>query len=439
MDTVIERQNTKTYYRSKIYVTACFLHAGHIDPVFVRYTLLPVFWNVRIRNHLFIFIMNVNRLELAGILASIVLVILAGVFAFSQKAYAADDPCDLPGMGMFGCEDNNGGVKVPVDPCEITPCDSDEPSLGEEITCAVYEELIAQGEPIPQGFDASGCDGNEGGGGDTPACADGVDNDGDSLVDSADPGCADSNDDDETNSTDGGGGSSNPACSDGSDNDGDSKVDMDDPGCSEANDTDEADPSSGGSGNSGGGGDGGGGSVAGSATSTPESCDKYLTAFIKFGGKNDEEQVKRLQHVLLWFEGANIEESGVYDEKTLGAVHAFQTKYWDTILAPWNIKQSTGFVYLTTRKKVNEIYCKNEVMFPLSSEENEVIENTKKAYTTVTAKPEKPTEKPTTTPEVEDEVDAEEATTPTASESATKRSGWGSVGNFLRRLFNRGN
>jgi hypothetical protein len=89
-------------------------------------------------------------------------------------------------------------------------------------------------------------------------CADGVDNDGDGLVDAADGGCHsdgnpdnpasyDSSDDDESGgNTPGAGGSGNPsnggetpgnkgsggpACSDGKDNDGDGKVDAADPGC----------------------------------------------------------------------------------------------------------------------------------------------------------------------------------------------------------------
>lgn len=381
--------------------------------------------------------MKVNRFELAGILASIVLVLLAGVFALSQTAYAETDPCSLPGMGMLGCDDNQGDTVVPVDPCEITPCDTNEPSLAEEITCDVYEELMAQGEPIPEGFDASGCGdngGGSGGGGETPACSDGVDNDNDGATDSADPGCTDANDNDETNTSGGGGGGGGgggfPACSDGIDNDGDGKADRDDPGCSGPGDIDEAD-SSGGGGGGGGSGGGSGGSVAGSATST---CDRYLTDFIKFGGNNNAEQVKRLQHVLKAYEGADVEESGDFDQATLSAVHAFQTKYWDTILAPWNIKASTGFVYLTTRKKVNEIYCKNEVMFPLSDEENALIESTKKpmvagaAAEAVTPAP-KPVEKPAATEKKKVEKPA--VTTNEAVTSSPLR-------NFFRRLFNWG-
>lgn len=352
--------------------------------------------------------MKLNRLELAGILASLVLVLMAGLFALSQTAYADDlDPCSLPGMGMLGC-DNEGDMEVPVDPCDITPCDDDE-SLGEQITCAVYEDLMAQGEPIPQGFDASQCDHDGGnGGGDTDAaCEDGLDNDNDGHVDMSDPGCTDANDNDETDTTGGGGGGGDGG-SGGSDG--------------------------GGSGAGGGGGGGGGGSVAGNATSTI-ACDKYLTEFIKFGNKNNPEQVKRLQYVLKTYEGASVEENGEYDQATLSAVHAFQTKYWDTILAPWNIKASTGFVYLTTRKKVNEIYCKNEVAFPLSQDENKIIEGTKKSDSSPsTAKPTSSTVKPTAGAKSEEATPSKTSTT---SGGATRKNGWGAVGNFFRRIFDR--
>jgi hypothetical protein len=68
----------------------------------------------------------------------------------------------------------------------------------------------------------------------TTACSDGIDNDGDSKIDMADPGCSGPSDTTEANST-------TTACSDGIDNDGDSKVDMADPGCSSSSDTTEAD------------------------------------------------------------------------------------------------------------------------------------------------------------------------------------------------------
>ena len=352
--------------------------------------------------------MKLTKLELAGVIASLALVFMAGVFAFSHFVYADDTPVDpctdifsqIPGMGCDDEGDNEN--QTPVDACEITPCGDDEPTLAEQITCEVFRQLVAAGEPIPQGFDSSGCEddgGNSGGGGNNPA-----------------------------------------ACDDDTDNDGDGRVDMQDPGCADAGDTDETDPATGGGGGNGGGGSGGGGGGGGGGgsvlgTTTPIACDKYLTEFIKFGGNNNEEQVKRLQHVLKEYEGASIEESGMYDQATLTAVHAFQTKYWDTILAPWNIKSSTGFVYLTTRKKVNEIYCKNEVAFPLSQDENTIIESSKSVHvvgagaaTAVSA---------AAKPAVTTETKTETTNTTTATEGATKRSGWGAIGNFFRRIFDR--
>jgi hypothetical protein len=63
------------------------------------------------------------------------------------------------------------------------------------------------------------------------ACADGIDNDGDGLVDLADPGCANGADTSEH--------SSQLACDDGTDNDGDGLVDLADPGCANATDPSE--------------------------------------------------------------------------------------------------------------------------------------------------------------------------------------------------------
>jgi large repetitive protein len=67
-------------------------------------------------------------------------------------------------------------------------------------------------------------------------CSDGVDNDGDGLIDFPDdPGCADANDDSEDTA-------GPPQCSDGIDNDGDGKIDFpDDPGCTSPNQDSETD------------------------------------------------------------------------------------------------------------------------------------------------------------------------------------------------------
>ncbi len=76
-----------------------------------------------------------------------------------------------------------------------------------------------------------------------PQCSDGKDNDGDGKVDfPADPGCANAQDNDETDPLPPPPGVK-PQCSDGKDNDGDGKVDFPaDPGCVSPQDHDERDP-----------------------------------------------------------------------------------------------------------------------------------------------------------------------------------------------------
>lgn len=342
--------------------------------------------------------MKLNKFELAGIFASLALVALATVFAFTNAAYAQQiNPCAVPGMVMFGC-DEEGEMQVPVDPCEIAPCGEDGEdggSMAEQINCEIFRQLMAAGEPIPQDFDADGCDdddtgGENGGGGSTDVCPS------DEGVQTTTP-CPS-----EGNSGGGGGGggtTEQPSSGGGGGGSG-----------------------GGGGGSGGGGGGGGGGSVLGA--SAPTSC-FYLSGFIKEGAINDPEQVERLQAFLKVFEGANVEVSGVYDEASIAAVHAFQAKYATDILTPWSISKSTGYVYLTTRKKVNEIYCDRGQTFPLTSSEEQIIETTKASVAASTIDG--------TSSEVE--VDINE---PVGRDESTVVDQPGSaIMNFFRRLFDR--
>lgn len=228
------------------------------------------------------------------------------------------------------------------------------------------------------------------------ACADGIDNDADQLTDyPADPGCASATDTDETNVP--------PppppaACADGVDNDEDTLTDFPaDPGCADAADTDETNTTTpppgggggggGGSGGSGGSGGGGGssggpvlgggilqttGQVLGVATqSQPVQCEPYLKSFIRRGTANNADDVGRLQQFLNQFESATLEVTRVYDAPTFAAVLVFQAKHLGDVLSPWGINAPTGYVYLTTKKKINEIYC--NATYALSTEElNEI-------------------------------------------------------------------
>ena len=72
------------------------------------------------------------------------------------------------------------------------------------------------------------------------------------------------------------------------------------------------------------------------------------------------------------FEGhSDLALNGVFDQKTFDAVSAFQVKYFDDILKPWGHTLPTGYVYILTLKKVNEIYCQR--LLPVSEAQTQEI------------------------------------------------------------------
>jgi len=108
------------------------------------------------------------------------------------------------------------------------------------------------------------------------------------------------------------------------------------------------------------------GEVLGATDSTPQ-CNEYLQAYIRPNAVNNSVEVIKLQEFLRDLGGSpNINVTGFYDETTIAAVRAFQSTYKSSILAPWGISQPTGYVYFTTRKLVNEIYCSFTSLFPLT-------------------------------------------------------------------------
>ena len=84
----------------------------------------------------------------------------------------------------------------------------------------------------------------------------------------------------------------------------------------------------------------------------------YISSYLKIGSNNSITEVNKLQSFLKNTEELDVDITGIFDQKTLNAVKAFQTKYSSDILSPWGIKDPTGHVYYTTRKKINENYCK---------------------------------------------------------------------------------
>jgi hypothetical protein len=189
----------------------------------------------------------------------------------------------------------------------------------------------------------------------------------------------------------------------------------------------------GGGGSSGGGGGGGGGTVLG--TTTAAACEQYISTFMRRGQVNDPEQVKRVQGILKMFEGADLEETGEYDEKSEAAIKAFQLKYADEVLTPWGIQQPTGYVFLTTRKKLNEVYCKNTVAFPLTAEEQGHIELVKRGTVVKPAAP--AAAAPARAPQQAEAPKVETATTAPESTDAETPVRGNRIKDFFRRLFDR--
>ncbi len=95
---------------------------------------------------------------------------------------------------------------------------------------------------------------------------------------------------------------------------------------------------------------------------TAESCAAYMNGFVFWKRKNDPEQVKLLQAFLNEHMGTTLKVDGVFGKTTRDAVKAFQEKYKDETLTPWErfgLKdgKGTGNVYKTTLRQINMIKC----------------------------------------------------------------------------------
>ena len=82
-----------------------------------------------------------------------------------------------------------------------------------------------------------------------------------------------------------------------------------------------------------------------------------VTGNMRYGANNNINEVVALQNFLKNVEKLNVDVNGIFDLKTQNAVIAFQNKYSDVVLAPWGLRSGTGYVYITTIKKINQIAC----------------------------------------------------------------------------------
>ena len=96
-----------------------------------------------------------------------------------------------------------------------------------------------------------------------------------------------------------------------------------------------------------------------------------ISTFMQPGTNNNESDVLKLQGFLKNTESFDVDITGNFDAKTETAVRAFQSRYLSDTMGPWHSAIPTGHVYITTRKKINEIAC--GVTQNLSTEESNTI------------------------------------------------------------------
>ena len=86
-------------------------------------------------------------------------------------------------------------------------------------------------------------------------------------------------------------------------------------------------------------------------------CDEYITESLRISKLNTPSEVRKLKQFLNTYEDASLFVNGTFDPDTLEAVKSFQLKYRSQILDPWNETEPTGYVYKTTKAKINQLYC----------------------------------------------------------------------------------
>jgi len=93
-----------------------------------------------------------------------------------------------------------------------------------------------------------------------------------------------------------------------------------------------------------------------------------LTDYMRRGVANNPEQVTKLQ-IFLGGQGFfTAPTSGFFGLITEAAVKSFQAKYAADILAPWVETTPTGYVFKTTRAKINDIVCAGSEAAPKASD-----------------------------------------------------------------------
>ncbi len=83
----------------------------------------------------------------------------------------------------------------------------------------------------------------------------------------------------------------------------------------------------------------------------------YLYATIRRHQVNNYKQSLRLEEFINTYLDGNVIVDGYYGDNDKAIIRRFQMEHYDEILAPWGLGHATGFIYETTRNKINEIVC----------------------------------------------------------------------------------
>ncbi|HWA32372.1 MAG TPA: peptidoglycan-binding protein [Candidatus Paceibacterota bacterium] len=235
-------------------------------------------------------------------------------------------PTDSVTLDGSGSSDPDGTIASYVwtevsGPSTVDPDDVVGPDAGGLVEGTYVFELTVTDNDGATGTDTVSITVNPANSGGNPECSDSIDNDGDNLIDSADPGCH----------TDG---------------------NVNNPNSYNPNDNDETNVNkpvtrihhSGG---------GPVGQVLGAQTS----CGIYVDKYLRVGYHNDPENVRKVQTFLNSYMNAGLVVDGIYGPKTADAVGAFQVARAQNVLAPWGLTVPTKIFYLTTQTEVNNIMC----------------------------------------------------------------------------------
>jgi hypothetical protein len=104
-------------------------------------------------------------------------------------------------------------------------------------------------------------------------------------------------------------------------------------------------------------------STEASDSDLPAGCSAYLDGYLRMGGNNNPEAVKKLQTFLNAHMNAGLPVTGVFGPMTFEAVKNFQVANWEKVLKPWvayglpSDHTPTGYVYKTTKHAINLISC----------------------------------------------------------------------------------